>query len=222
MSTPAPSYVDVPQRLQNFKQVLDKFEWQLLCHLRVALPAIVHTFDPVAQTVSVQVAIREKMLQDLVPTDVTIRLIEDIPIVFPRAGNCALTLPVKAGDECLVIFADMCIDGWWQAGGIQNQMDKRRHDLSDGFAIVGVWNQTRNLPNYSSSTAQLRSDDGRVVVEVDPVSNAVNIQAPTVNVNGGQQVNIVGAGNTTIEGKNFLLHKHTGVQTGGGTSGPVF
>lgn len=79
----------------------------------------------------------------------------DVPIVLPRAGDYILTLPVQAGDECLVIFADQCIDAWWQNGGVQNPMERRRHDLSDGFAILGTWSQPRRLAKFSTDTMQL-------------------------------------------------------------------
>lgn len=216
---PAPSFVDIPGRIKDFNDLFEFFEWQMLCALRVACPGIIQSFDAVKQTVVVQLAIRENVLQNLQRVPVQIAPLVDVPIVLPRAGSCTLTLPIKQGDECLVVFGDMCIDGWWQSGGIQNQLDRRRHDLSDAFAIPGPWSQGRVIPNYSPSTAQLRSDDGKTVVEVDP-TGSVNINAPTVNVQG-QTVNISGAGNTIIEGKNFLTHQHTGVQTGSGVSGPV-
>lgn len=106
--------------------------------IRVALPGIVQSFDPGAVTAVVQPAIRS------VETDndgnritKNYPLLVDVPVVFPRGGGCTLTFPVKAGDECLVIFADRCIDFWWQNGGVQEPVDDRVHDLSDAFCIVG-------------------------------------------------------------------------------------
>ena len=65
-------------------------------------------------------------------------VLQDVPIVWPSGGGVTLTLPVAAGDECLLVIADRCIDAWWQSGGVQLPMDSRAHDLSDAFAIVGV------------------------------------------------------------------------------------
>ena len=93
--------------------------------LRVAVPGIIESFDPGEQTVTVRVAIREKVLLDGDEKWVDIPLLLDVPIVIPRAGGYCLTLPVQKGDECLVVFGDMCIDAWWQSGGIQNQIDCR-------------------------------------------------------------------------------------------------
>ena len=97
--------------------------------LRVALPGVIQSFDPDTVTAVVQPAIRyierdndgNKATKDY-------PLLVDVPVVFPRGGGCTLTFPVKEGDECLVIFADRCIDFWWQSGGIQEPVDGRMHD----------------------------------------------------------------------------------------------
>jgi hypothetical protein len=70
---------------------------------------------------------------------------------FPRGGGCTLTFPVKEGDECLVIFADRCIDFWWQSGGIQEPVDGRMHDLSDAFCIVGPQSQAKKISGISTT-----------------------------------------------------------------------
>jgi hypothetical protein len=241
------SYLTISERFKIPSEQWD--EWQLLCKLRVAAPGIVQSFNATKQTVTVQLAIRENVVQNAVVTPIAIDILQDIPIFMPRAGGFLLTLPVKQGDECLVIFADNCFDAWWQSGGIQNQVDRRRHDLSDGFAIIGPWSQPRVVSNYPTNSAQLRSEDGNTMVEVQSggivnikcayanvnATTQANVTAPTIDLNGN--VNISGnlgltgtlsvgstatfSGITTIQGKAFLIHEHTGVQTGGGTSGPV-
>lgn len=202
--------------------------------LRVALPATVVSFDPAKQTVTVQPSINEVVRYGESTQPQALPALEDVPVLMPRAGGFTLTMPIHAGDECLVVFADTCIDAWWQSGGQQNQFAPRRHSIADGFAIFGPWNQQRVLSNYSTSSAQLRNDDGTVTVDV--ASNQITVTAPTVNVHatntatvqgdtvnvtGSTKVNISGSGHTSIEGKDFLTHTHTGVQSGGSMSGPV-
>lgn len=152
-------------------------------NLRVSCPGIIQSFDPKEQTVTVQPAIREKRLTpegeeqwvDLPP-------LVDVPVVFPRAGGYVLTFPVKPGDECLVIFGDACMDAWWQSGGVQNQIDCRRHDLSDGYAIPGPWSQPRTIPGYSTDSVQLRNESGSAYVEI--AGDTINIVGGTINING--------------------------------------
>lgn len=99
---------------------------------------------------------------------VQLPLLVDVVVYFPEGGGVTLTFPVKAGDECLVVLASRCIDSWWERGGVQEQPDLRMHDLSDGFAFVGVSSVPRVISDISSSRAQFRSNDGEAYVELDP------------------------------------------------------
>jgi hypothetical protein len=201
---------------------------KLLDHdLRVAMPAIVQSFDEDTQTVVVLPAIREQMLnKQRVPVPTDLPPISYVPIVLPRGGEYVLTMPIQPGDEGLLVIADACIDAWYQSGGLQNQIDLRRHDLTDAFFIVGCWSQPRKLSNYSTSKAQLRSLDGNTVIELGSSeitikAPTVNVQATQVNVTGSEKVTISGNNQTTIDGVNFKEHTHTGVTAGGGVTGPV-
>lgn len=156
-------------------------------NLRVSMPGIIQSFDPVEQVVTVQPAIRERIRNpDHSYSWTNLPLLVDVPIVIPRAGGFSLTLPVQQGDECLVIFGDMTIDGWWANGGIQNQLEKRRHDLSDAFAILGCWSQPRIITNYSTSAAQLRTDDGKAYISLS--SSGINFVAPANSITANGKV----------------------------------
>src|SRR5665213_1246039 len=131
--------------------------------IRVAIPGIVQSFDSVHQTVTVQAAIKEYVRNNGVLTADPIALLTDVPIQLPRGGGCTLTLPIQAGDECLLVMSDVCLDSWWQSGGTNNSpMSARRHRLSDAIAIFGIWSQPRVLSDYSTTSAQFRRDDGTV------------------------------------------------------------
>ena len=86
------------------------------------------------------------------------RSLTEVPIAFPRAGGLCITYPVAVDDECLVVFADACIDFWWQSGGIQSPKDSRSHDLSDAIAIFGLSSQPRKLPSVSANAIEIRTD----------------------------------------------------------------
>jgi Phage protein Gp138 N-terminal domain len=152
--------------------------------LWTGFPGIIKAYDPVKMTCSVQPAL--KMVQvtpgangDNTLSHVSMPLLTDCPVIFPCGGNTILTFPIALEDECWVDVADRCIDGWWQSGGEQQQMERRMHDLSDGFVTVGPRSQPKVVGNISTETTQLRSLDGKVYVEVDPRGN-VNIVAPGV------------------------------------------
>lgn len=147
--------------------------------LRVSLPGIIESFDPIACTCTVQPALKGQTADELGNMkSAPLPLLVDVPVVFPRGGGCTITFPVKAGDECLVVFSDRCIDFWWQSGGVQEAVDPRQHDLSDAFAIVGPQSQANVISNISSTTLQMRTDDGAAYIELDPNSHAINLVAP--------------------------------------------
>ena len=168
--------------------------------IRVAIPGIVEEWNPDEQTVTVQPAIREKISFAGEAKELNIPLLMDVPVVFPRAGGYGVYMVPKKGDECLVVFGDMCFDSWWQSGGIQSQADSRRHDLSDGFAILGPWSLPRKLENYPEKGLWIQDDAGNAGISV--VDGTVNI-----------------FGSVLINGKSYSTHAHSissgSTQTGG-------
>ena len=162
----------INERTGGVPQALNEMRDSVTNDIRVAMPGIIQSYDPAAQTVTVQIAIRENLRGEGDTTAVDIPLLVDVPIVTPRAGGYSLVFAPKAGDECLVIFADACIDSWWQNGGIQNQAESRRHDLSDGFAILGVWSQPRRCA-LPSTGVRLQNDAGTAGISI--IGNTVNL-----------------------------------------------
>ena len=77
-------------------------------------------------------------------------VLKDVPVYFPGSKTTGITWPVNAGDECLVVFADACIDAWFQNGGVQNAITVRQHDYSDGFAFVGFRSKPNALTSFNT------------------------------------------------------------------------
>ncbi|VXB25424.1 putative bacteriophage protein [Burkholderia sp. 8Y] len=210
-----------------------------------ALPAIIQSFDANALTCTAQPAIQAQVrAQDGSTAWVSLPLLVDVPVCFPRGGNCTLTFPIAKDDEALIVFASRCIDAWWQSGGVQVQAELRMHDLSDGFAIPGPFSQATKISGVSTSTTQLRSNDGSTFVDLDPSGQVVKVKAPggitldtpavtitgvinVENVNGASTAMAI-SGNTNFSGQVSAngkriddTHTHGGVQTGSGNTAKV-
>ena len=206
--------------------------------LWTALPGIISAFDATKHTVSVQPTIKGIVRQlDGTLSELQLPLLLDCPVVFPGGGGVTLTFPIKAGDECLVVFASRCIDSWWQLGGVQGQAELRMHDLSDGFCIPGGRSQPRAF-TARTDVARLTADNGNGYVEIDPDTgnmsiasfgalfiysqNKANITAPNgIAITGNVKItgNLQVTGTTIGNGVNLNTHVHSGVQTGSGNSG---
>ncbi|MDQ0202470.1 Gp138 family membrane-puncturing spike protein [Pectinatus haikarae] len=207
--------------LKTSERTQDKIEYQkrlldsVSIGLRVAAPGIIQAVDYGKQTCTVQLAIRERLNFDGNLQWTEIPLLPDVPFFVYSGGGYCLTLPITVGDDCLVVFGDNCMDAWWQNGGVQNQIERRRHDLSDGFALVGFKSQPNVVSGFSGSSAQLRNASGSACIEIS--GDTINISAANVNVNGKTVI----SGGTTIDGKNFLGHMHKDVQSGSSDTGGV-
>jgi hypothetical protein len=227
--------ITVPERLglfvENLRNLIDQYDFDL----RVCSPGIIQSFNSDEMTAVVQVAIKELVqVGDEVQT-IAIKPLLDVPVIVIGGGGFAITTPIVEGDECLVFFGDTCIDSWWKLGGTQEPMDVRRHDLSDGFALVGPRSLKKLIQDLSQSGIQIRNDDGTNYIELtdDRVglvfgNNVVEVDADGAKITVGESEVEVTASGVTIKGgtvtiseKVFLLHTHSGVETGTGVTGPV-
>lgn len=88
--------------------------------LWTAMPGIVTAIDTSHNppTVTVQPAVMAIIRQpDGTVKPTPMPPCADVPIQFAGGGGFSATFPVGPGDEGLLIFANRCIDAWWQSGG---------------------------------------------------------------------------------------------------------
>lgn len=204
--------INLEERINNLENLISNILSTVKSDIRVALPARVTGFDSSKQTISCIPTIRELININGVVEYKDLPELKDVPISIPRSGNWAITLPIKIGDECMVIFQDLCIDGWWSRGGIQNWNDLRRHDLSDAIAIFSPWSQPNTIPAYNTESLEIRSLNG---------STKMTFNDGEVNLIGDLKVTGTITATTdvisgTISGKS---HTHPGVQPGSGNTG---
>ena len=129
----------------------EKLRSDVMFNLRCCIPCIVQSYDPEKGTVECQPAIREKIINQNEEIEYrNLPLLLNVPVVFPSNSEYSVTFPLEKGDECLVLFSDLSIDNFWEKGNVQNPIEDRRHDLSDGIAI----------PCNMSLTKERRTDDG--------------------------------------------------------------
>ena len=175
--------ITTSERLALEIELYNKMADRIMSRLRVSEPGIIQSFDEEKQTVTVKLSIREKVNNHGVQEWEEIPLLVDVPVKLQRGGGYLVSLPFKAGDECLVVFGDKDMDGWWQSGGTQNWIKKRRHSLSDGYALPGVNSQTNTVSGYSTDSVQLRNEAGTSYIEIK--GDDINIICPgTIKILG--------------------------------------
>jgi hypothetical protein len=222
---------NLAERIADPNEAIKRNNDALSAAIRVSLPAIVVSFNAVKQTISAQPAIKEKRVDRATGSIewVALPVLQDIPVQFPQGGGVALTFPLAPGDEVLLVFADSCIDSWHQFGNLQQWNDRRRHDLSDAFAIPGINSQPAVITAFNTTSAELRTLDGVSRVTVGPsgvgvITPVLNIAAGAINiVTGGVTMTGESSGDTSlsINGADYFDHRHTGVTSGPSITGPI-
>ena len=117
-------------------QLLQAWKEEILSSIHCALPGIIERFDADSQTAVIRPAVRTS-------SGAGFPLLKDVPVFMP------VPFEVNPGDACLVIFADIDMDAWFETGEAEVPPSARMHSLSDGFAFVGF--RTRRNVNEDAA-----------------------------------------------------------------------
>lgn len=128
-------------------------------------------------------------------SEVGLSSIPDVPIAYPASSVYSITFPIEVGDEGILIFSHRDISAFKASGKLDIPVTYRKHSLADAIFI----------PCVVTSTVQhteLKITDGTAEIKM-----------------GSGQIDLNGT--ILINGQPFSTHTHSGVQTGGGVTGPV-
>lgn len=154
--------------------------------------------------------------------------IASVPCFNAGAGDYVLSFPVTPGDLGWIIASDRDISLYLQANQQSLPNTRRMHSFEDGLFIpdmARLW----TLAGADATKAVLQNKDGtiKITLGTDQITlvhpTKIEVQSPLAHFTGDltadgtvKGVTDVLSGSGNISGK---AHKHTGVQTGGGTSG---
>lgn len=128
-------------------------------------------------------------------------LLKRVPLLTLQGGSNYIRIMPAINDYCLVLIAENNHDSWYVGSDNVPAMNKRKHNISDCFAIVGVNNLKNPLPQM----------DANIVIKGD----TIKVKQSTITLDSSSDIIIGG-----ISLSNFIKdHKHGGVQIGSGTTG---
>lgn len=133
----------------------------ILLETHTCLPGEVVSFDKDLQVADIRPTIRRLLLPE--GKLIELPLCVKVPCFFPGGS---LTFDVNQGDDAVLIFSERCLDAWWTAGGVQDPVDLRNHDLSDGLALLGFSSKPKVLDDILQGGSELRLRDGSNRVSV--------------------------------------------------------
>lgn len=87
--------------------------------------------------------------------------IPNIPIMSTgsKSQGLSITVPMKVGDECLLLISDRGLDNWQLQEGVQNPPENeeiRHHELIDAVCLP----MAGFVENYNNEYISIQSDDG--------------------------------------------------------------
>lgn len=171
------------------------------------VPGHILSFDKDTQLAQVQIGIEQVDVNG--KTDTPTPLIE--VYVWMGGGDYLVETQIDEGTEGLIIFSQRCIDGWTDTGGVAKNPILRFHDLSDAFFLPGIRSQPNKISSFQNNGIRLRDKAGDNYIWLKN-DGTVEMKAVDVNIISNSLThNSVNVGDD---------HTHSGVTTGGGTSGP--
>lgn len=165
--------------------VLNALRKDILLSFSAHHVATIQSFNADKQTASASINYRktyfEKNAQTGVygPVLVDYPLLVDCPVICLGGGPGALTFPIQAGDECLVLFNDRDMDNWLKGGAGTASATSRLHSFADGIVLVGVRSLGKVLTGYDMVRAVLAN--GTTLIGVGPSLIKIANQTTTLN-----------------------------------------
>ena len=154
----------IKELLGTQNQLYDNLIQKASFDIRCCIPGIIQSYNSENNTAEIQPAIREEVVnEDNSVSYVNLPLLINVPIVFPSTKLGGVRFTLEQGDECLVVFSDLSYDNFWTSGNVQNPIEVRRHDLSDGIAIPCVLSQ----PNTKAVESGLTVSFGEAKINMN-------------------------------------------------------
>lgn len=175
------------------KNVLDRFEKNLLTKLNCAKVGKIKTFYPNTQTADIEI--------DNYPP------ISGVPVSFICGAKFSIQVPVEEGDSCIVLFCDGDLDNWVENGEYVPAFSQDKHGLNGAIALLGITNLLTKVENYITSGIRIKYKNSEI--ELNDSGIVIN---GNVTVNG--TITSVG----TLGSVELSTHVHAGVQTGSGST----
>ena len=152
------------QQTPSFEQVIKDGIEARMAAVNVSIPAEIVSYSSATQKCSVQPSIKRKYEDGTV---INLPIINDVPVLFPRAGKAFISFPLKAGDSVLLIFSQRSLDSWLETGGIVEANDQRKHAFSDAIAIPGLYPFNDLADGADDTNIVVRNDKLKLSIKPD-------------------------------------------------------
>ena len=165
-----------------------------------AYPGTVTEYNPNILQASVSLD-----LQEVVDgRETNIPVLNNVPVLFPRAKNAHVVFPIEVGSKGLVIFSQRSIDGWIELGKSLVPEDPRMHNINDGVFIPGL-SPKNDVLTRKGSPDSVEVTNGETYIELMK-GGGVRINATdTIKLDDGTAFFEISNGKFKLEAANVEL-----------------
>ena len=152
----------------DLDDVLNELRNSIFANLNCIQIGKIESVNLEEQTAGIQIQVKRKKGDGSI---IDYPLLVDRPVIVMQGGGAFLEFPIKAGDFCLILFNGRNIDTWWDTANVTEPPTKRKHSLSDGFALVGINPKTSVLDlsgdkvglNATGYPLEIKTDQNSVI-----------------------------------------------------------
>jgi len=153
----------------QLQDVLNSILRQSSMNINCVQLGTIQSYDPTKCTATCTINFKAQ-INNADKSSIDYPLLTDCPVFFLTGGSSYVSMPIQAGDSCIILFNDRDIDNWWYDGTIGVPSTSRVHSLSDGMVLVGIRSQANKITLKSN------------IVEVFGGSNKVNVGNTAVSL----------------------------------------
>lgn len=174
----------------------------------IILPARIVEYFAEEQTATIQICAEQIYNNSTSNQDTTNRKpIEDVPVHTPSGGGWSITMPIKAGDTCLMFFSQVGYEHWLyedkdsagKIAGLPKPWLNRQFHEDDGLALVGFNTLPRAIKSYSPEHSQWRNEDATQKISLN-ADGSIEILTPEQ-----LDINVTGDANLTVSEGNLSV-----------------
>lgn len=217
-----------PSEEATYNTLLNDAVENRLKSLRTQTPGIIQSFDASTGRAEIQPAIKSVLVTGGETRFVALPKVINCPIGNLKAGGFVVTLPVKAGDECMICFTERSLDAWIKFGDIRQPNDLRLHSISDAYFIPMSTSEPKATQNYDVDNMVLRNEANDLKITLDTMGNItidatqkVTVNASDVEVNSTSDTVVNASGDADINASGDCNINGTTINNNGNAAGVV-
>lgn len=186
----------------SLKNLLDRFEKNVFKKLNCVKIGKIKTFYSDQQNADIQI--------DGYP------LISGVPVSFIFGGDFSIQVPVKEGDDCIVLFCDGDLDNWVEGKGYVPAYSQDKHGLNGAVALVGITNLNNKVSDYIKDGVRVKYKGTILDLKDDKITVNKNVEVDGDLIVSGD---VKATGDVVAGTISLKNHIHPGVESGSSKTG---